>query len=71
MIKLQPFTLDDAEVLISKITDERMLLQFAGPMYQFPLTADQLEEDLHDPNRTLFRIVEQTDRTVIGHAQIF
>ncbi|MGN7863350.1 GNAT family N-acetyltransferase [Chryseobacterium sp. 22458] len=71
MIELQPFTLDDAQVLISKIKDERMLLQFAGPMYHFPLTADQLKEDLHDPKRTLFKIVDQTDHTIIGHAQIF
>jgi RimJ/RimL family protein N-acetyltransferase len=71
MIELQPFKTDDAGILIANIKDERMLLQFAGPVYRFPLTGDQLEGDLSDPNRTLFKIVDQADQKVIGHAQIF
>ncbi|UKB81327.1 GNAT family N-acetyltransferase [Chryseobacterium sp. MEBOG07] len=70
MITLLPFTVEDVPLLISKITDERMLLQFAGPAYQFPLTEQQLETDLSDKNRTLFKITDQTGNTM-GHAQIF
>ena len=70
MITLQPFTIHDAPLLISKIEDERMLLQFAGPVYRFPLTAEQLETDLSDEKRTLFTISDHTGMT-IGHAQIF
>ncbi|WP_426479074.1 GNAT family N-acetyltransferase [Chryseobacterium sp. CBSDS_008] len=70
MIILQPFTIHDAPQLISKIEDERMLLQFAGPAYRFPLTEEQLETDLYDKNRTLFKIKDQPGNT-IGHAQIF
>ena len=70
MITLQPFTEEDALQLISKIKDERMLLQFAGPVYRFPLTEEQLETDLYDEKRTLFKITDQTG-TAIGHAQIF
>ncbi|WP_276965186.1 GNAT family protein [Chryseobacterium sp.] len=70
MITLQPFTIHDAPQLISKIKDERMLLQFAGPAYRFPLTEEQLETDLSDEKRTLFKIKDQTGST-IGHAQIF
>ncbi|THV56962.1 GNAT family N-acetyltransferase [Chryseobacterium candidae] len=70
MITLQPFTIHDAPQLISKIKDERMLLQFAGPAYRFPLTEKQLETDLSDEKRTLFKIKDQTGST-IGHAQIF
>lgn len=71
MIELQPFTIDDAPALISNIKNERALLQFAGPVYQFPLTEDQLEEDLNDENRTLFKIIDRNTQNVIGHAQIF
>ncbi|PKF73902.1 GNAT family N-acetyltransferase [Chryseobacterium sp. PMSZPI] len=71
MIELQAFNIEDAQTLISKITDERMLLQFAGPMYHFPLTEDQLEEDLSNPDRRLFKIVDQSNGNAIGHAQIF
>jgi RimJ/RimL family protein N-acetyltransferase len=70
MITLLPFTTEDVPLLISKIIDERMLLQFAGPVYHFPLTEQQLETDLSDKNRTLFKITDQTGNTM-GHAQIF
>ncbi|AKK74648.1 GNAT family acetyltransferase [Chryseobacterium sp. P1-3] len=71
MIELQLFTIDDSSELISKIKNERMLLQFAGPAYHFPLTEKQLEEDLANENRTLFKIVDGTGGNTIGHAQIF
>ncbi|MCD9615139.1 GNAT family N-acetyltransferase [Chryseobacterium gleum] len=70
MVTLHPFTIEDAPLLISKIKDERMLLQFAGPAYRFPLTAEQLEKDLSDENRTLFKIIDQSGQ-IIGHAQVF
>lgn len=70
MVTLHPFTIEDAPLLISMIKDERMLLQFAGPVYRFPLTAEQLEKDLSDENRTLFKITDQGGQ-IIGHAQIF
>ncbi|ROI06793.1 N-acetyltransferase [Chryseobacterium sp. G0240] len=71
MIELQSFTINDASELISKIKNERMLLQFAGPAYHFPLTTEQLEEDLTNEKRTLFKIVNRADGKIIGHAQIF
>ncbi|UKB82261.1 GNAT family N-acetyltransferase [Chryseobacterium sp. MEBOG06] len=71
MIKLQPFKTEDIQMLISRIPDKRALLQFAGPMYSFPLTEDQLKKDLSDENRTLFKIIGETDQNAIGHAQIF
>ncbi|MCS4300823.1 GNAT family N-acetyltransferase [Chryseobacterium sp. BIGb0232] len=71
MIELQPFSIVDAPVLISKIKDKRSLLQFAGPMYRFPLTEGQLEMDLSDENRTLFKVVDVKHQNTIGHAQIF
>ncbi|WP_313002393.1 GNAT family N-acetyltransferase [Chryseobacterium gleum] len=70
MVTLHPFTIEDAPLLISKIKDKRMLLQFAGPAYRFPLTSEQLEKDLSDENRTLFKITDQSGQ-IIGHAQIF
>ncbi|MDM1556200.1 MULTISPECIES: GNAT family N-acetyltransferase [Chryseobacterium] len=71
MITLHPFHIDDASALIANIKDKRSLLQFAGPMYHFPLTEDQLTMDLSDENRTLFKIVDEENQNTIGHAQIF
>ncbi|WP_160137549.1 GNAT family N-acetyltransferase [Chryseobacterium sp. c4a] len=71
MIELQLFNINDAPALISNIKDKKELLQFAGPMYHFPLTEDQLKMDLSDENRTLFKIVDVEHQSTIGHAQIF
>lgn len=71
MIELQAFTIDDSDALITAIKDERSLLQFAGPMYHFPLTEEQLKGDLSDENRTLFKIVDVETQNTIGHGQIF
>jgi RimJ/RimL family protein N-acetyltransferase len=70
MIELLPFDIDHAPELISKIKDEKMLLQFAGPAYHFPLTKEQLAQDLSNEDRTLFRVVETESAATIGHAQI-
>ncbi|AZB10896.1 N-acetyltransferase [Chryseobacterium sp. G0162] len=71
MIALESFHINDASALISNIKDKKALLQFAGPMYRFPLTKDQLEVDLSDENRTLFKIIDVENQNTIGHAQIF
>ncbi|MFP3599256.1 GNAT family N-acetyltransferase [Chryseobacterium sp. SIMBA_029] len=71
MIELLPFNISHAPELISEIKDEKMLLQFAGPAYHFPLTKEQLAQDLSNENRTFFRVVETASGTTIGHAQIF
>ncbi|REC50348.1 GNAT family N-acetyltransferase [Chryseobacterium pennipullorum] len=69
MVKLLDFTIKDAPELISRIENEKMLLQFAGPMYHFPLTEGQLQKDMDTGNRTLFKIADEAG-TIIGHAQI-
>ncbi|MCT2406302.1 GNAT family N-acetyltransferase [Chryseobacterium antibioticum] len=71
MIELQIFKTENASELISKIKDKRALLQFAGPAYHFPLTQEQLENDLNNENRFMFRIFDQAEQKNIGHAQIF
>lgn len=69
-IELLPFDISDAPELIANIENKRMLLQFAGPVYHFPLTVEQLEADKTDKNRTFFRISEKDNQKTIGHAQI-
>lgn len=71
MIELKTFKIQDTSELISRIEDKRALLQFAGPAYQFPLTKEQLENDLNNEKRFLFKVSDQTTGNVIGHAQIF
>lgn len=71
MIELLPFKDENISQLIANIKDQRMLLQFAGPAYHFPLTEEQLKSDLENENRFMFSIEDKTIGNIIGHAQIF
>ncbi len=56
-IFLHEFTHKDFENLISWVNNEKELIQFAGPIFSFPLTKEQLNDYLKDPNRYPFKIV--------------
>ena len=71
MIKLELFTNKDFSRLISWIKSEEELIQFAGPIFNFPLTEDQLEEYLENQNTNAYKIVEQSSQRVIGHCEIY
>jgi RimJ/RimL family protein N-acetyltransferase len=70
MISLLPFDKSDYDQLISWVTDEEMLMQFAGPHFSFPLTTEQLELSLAGKNRMAYKILHTADQTIIGHAEI-
>lgn len=71
MIKLEPFEKKDFAQLISWIDSEESLVQFAGPVFTFPLTHDQLADHVADPNRKSFKVVYKKDNRTIGHAEIY
>lgn len=70
MVTLEQFDENDFERLISWVDTEEMLVQFAGPLFSFPLTIEQLQEYKNDKNRHLFKVIEP-DKHVIGHAELF
>ena len=47
MIRLEPFTNNDFLRLINWMCSERELVQFAGPIFSYPLTENQLAEYLN------------------------
>ena len=69
MLKLRDFQMRDMPHLLQAIVDEKMLMQFAGPAYVFPLTAAQVAVDLHADDVRVFSMVTATDE-VVGHAQM-
>jgi len=71
MIKLEQFTPTDFDRLIGWIDSPEALMQFGGPTFSFPLTADQLQQSLHDPNRHVFKMVDKTTETVVGHGEVY
>ena len=69
MIKLKPFEANDWKYLQKWIANEAELIQFAGPIFSFPIDRNQVESYLSNPNRTVFKI-ENSSRQAIGMAEI-
>ncbi|WP_103907233.1 GNAT family N-acetyltransferase [Sphingobacterium lactis] len=70
MITLLPFETSDYTQLIAWVGSERLLFQFAGQRFQFPLTCHQLAAHLQDPNRYVFKVFCKERNRVVGHAEI-
>lgn len=70
-ITFEPFTDADFDRLISWIKNEKELVQFAGPVFNFPLTRAQLHNYLIDPKRHAFKIIHVDTHTVIGHCEAY
>lgn len=70
-IILHPFGPADFDRLISWIADEKSLLQFAGPILKYPLTREQLQHYLEDPDRQAFAVAEGETGKIIGHSEIY
>ncbi len=72
MIELKPFREEDFEALISWVGSEELLVQFAGPIFKYPLTVAQLEKYISDENRYVFKVINpEANGIAIGHAEIF
>ena len=69
MLRLRKFQSTDMPVFLAAIHDERMLMQFAGPAYVFPLTAEQVLVDLQADDVRVFSMVTAEGKAV-GHAQM-
>jgi len=70
MIQLLTFGPGDFDQLISWSPTPEILLQFAGPDFEFPLTHGQLEQSLKSVGRYSFKVVESSTGESIGHAEI-
>ena len=75
MIKLQKFNKSDCKQLISWVPDDSFLLQWAGPLYTFPLNESQLAETIKQtegehPTFFLFKAVDMASHTTIGHIEL-
>ncbi|HEX2606214.1 MAG TPA: GNAT family protein [Flavisolibacter sp.] len=71
MIHLLQFRVSDYPRLISWIDSPELLLQFAGPAFTYPLTAEQLECSCQDINRHCYKAVFAETTKVVGHGEIY
>ena len=70
-IRLEPFCETDFDTLISWVTNEKELVQFAGPVFTFPLTKEQLYHYLTDTKRYAFKVIHTDSNLVIGHCEVY
>ena len=70
-IRFENFSKENYDDLISWIDNEEFLMQFAGPLLNFPLTHEQLTTSLSDKNRIAYRIVNNETNLSIGHCEIY
>ena len=71
MIRLERFNKADYPALISWVKSEEELMQFGGPGFSFPLTAEQLDKSMEDKNRAAFSVIDTETNEHIGHAEIY
>ncbi|MFD2597009.1 GNAT family N-acetyltransferase [Sphingobacterium griseoflavum] len=70
-IVFEEFKEADFPRLISWITTEEQLVQFAGTAFHFPLTKEQLIDHLKEPDRHIFKVIHQDTNAVIGHCEVY
>ena len=74
-IELRPFERNDFSRLIGWINSPEFLLQWAGPIFHYPLDEAQLETYLQGaegigPVRMVFKAVEVQTKAVVGHIEL-
>lgn len=74
MLELRKFEKTDFDRLISWVPDERFLIQWAGPLFTWPLDEAQLDKYLREtegekPKRYVFKAIRMADNEVVGHVE--
>ncbi len=76
MIKLVPFTPDDFAQLIEWIDNDRLLTEWSGSLFAFPLTPDDLAwyirgaNDFNAPDVFIYKAVDGDTGQTVGHISL-
>ena len=70
MIKLLPFTEEDFDKFKSWSNSKEELFQFAGPIFTYPLTDDQLMNYLQMEDKKPLKVVLESTNETIGHCEL-
>jgi len=70
MLKLEPFTPNDFSRLVRWVNTKRELVQFAGDLFTYPLSKDQLHAYLSQEKLVAKKIIHIESGEVIGHCEL-
>ena len=70
MIRFEKFEKADFDRLISWIDSELFMVQFSGPIFQYPLTHPQLDTYIDATSRLIYKVIDDANHVVIGHAEL-
>ena len=70
MLRLEPFAPNDFSRLIRWIDTKRELIQFAGDLFTFPLSKEQLHAYLSQKKLFPKKIIHIESGEVIGHCEL-
>lgn len=70
MIQLERFTSEDFDRFISWISSEEEMIQFAGPLFSYPVTHEQLYSYLNQHKKHPFRVKLVETGEIIGHCEL-
>jgi len=70
MIELRKLEQGDFDIFKSWISSKDELFQFAGPIFHFPLTDEQLHTYITDERRVAYKVVLSEKNTIIGNAEL-
>ena len=70
MIEFLPFTPKDFERLKSWINNKEELFQFAGPLFNYPLTDEQLLHYINMKDKKPFKVVLKETNETIGNCEL-
>lgn len=69
-IELQPFTEKDFDILKSWVETPEALFQFAGPIFTYPLTDEQLLDYIGMADKQPMKVVLSDSQEAIGHCEL-
>ena len=70
MIELKPFIENDFETFKGWIHNEEELFQFAGPIFSYPLTNEQLRNYIKMTDKKPLKVVLSSTNQTIGHCEL-
>lgn len=68
MIKLKSFTENDFEQFILWVDSEEFIVQFAGPIFSYPITKAQLKSYIIENKQKAYKVIHYESNRAIGHA---